>query len=38
MVEVQICEFDARLSGLLSNGLGLCALLRYHGYIIEVFS
>jgi hypothetical protein len=33
MSGVQSCELDARLSALLSNGLGLLALLGYHGYI-----
>jgi hypothetical protein len=33
MVEVQICEFDAWFPALFSNGLGLLALLGYHGYI-----
>jgi hypothetical protein len=33
MVEVHICELDARFSALLINGLGLFALLGYHGYI-----
>jgi hypothetical protein len=35
MAEVQSCELDARFSALLSNGLGLFALLDYHGYITD---
>jgi hypothetical protein len=33
MVEVQSSELDARFAALLSTGLGLFALLVYHGHI-----
>jgi hypothetical protein len=33
MVEVQSFELNAQFSALLSNGLGLLALLDYYGYI-----
>jgi hypothetical protein len=33
MVEVQSCELDAQFLALLSNGVGLFALLGYHGYV-----
>jgi hypothetical protein len=35
MVEVQSCELSARFSPLLSNGLGLFALLGYRGYFTQ---
>jgi hypothetical protein len=33
MVEVQVCQLDARFSALHRNGLRLFALLVYYGYI-----
>jgi hypothetical protein len=35
MDEVQSCEFNARFSSLLSNGLRLFALLGYRGYFTQ---
>jgi hypothetical protein len=33
MAEVENCEMDAQFLALLSDALGLFALLGYHGYI-----